>query len=222
MGTNGYKVRDLTGQKFGRLTALDFSHRDGWNYYWKCQCDCGNVVYVHNGSLLSKNRGTKSCGCWNRESASKRNKTHGMTKTKIHHAWYTMLQRCDNPKATGYYNYGGRGIRVCLEWYDFAQFYADMGDRPSGHCLDRIDNDGNYCKENCRWVTHRQNHNNKRTNKPITHNGQTKTGAEWGRLLGIPKSTIRNRLNNGYKPEEILQKNHLVGGRGSIKFKSKQ
>jgi len=132
-------------------------------------------------------------------------RTHGRSHTAAYQLYRGMIERCRNPKAPNYHNYGGRGIRVCARWEKFEHFLADMGERPPGHTLDRIDNDGDYSKENCRWATNRVQHNNKRTNHPLTFNGRTQTIADWARELGISYYTLNSRVTiRGWSADKAL------------------
>ena len=155
------KKRDLRNRRFGRLTAVrDTGIRKERNVVWLCQCDCGNIMTTRGSSL--KSGGTKTCGCINP------NFKHGQIHTRTYISWGGMKQRCINPKATGYKNYGGRGITICERWLGcggFIHFLKDMGERPEGKSIDRIDNDGNYEPSNCQWATKEEQQNNKRRSK---------------------------------------------------------
>ena len=143
------------GDKYGRLTAVEFVKKDKNYQLWLFVCDCGNKKVLRISSV--KNGNTESCGCINREMISKRNYKHGMAKTITYISWYSMKTRCLNKNRKYYYRYGGRGITICPEWLNsFTNFLADMGERPKGKTLDRKDNNGNYCKSNCRWATAKQ------------------------------------------------------------------
>lgn len=122
-----------------------------------------------------------------------------------YHSWSSMKTRCHNKRAPDYPKYGGRGIRVCARWRRFLNFLEDMGPRPAGTSLDRYPNKGgNYEPNNCRWATSSEQNSNKRNNAYVTHNGQTLTVSEWGRVTGILKGTIRNRLVRGWSVSEAL------------------
>jgi hypothetical protein len=127
-----------------------------------------------------------------------------MSSTPVWHAWQAMIQRCENPNDSAYRNYGGRGIAVCEEWHEFAKFIADMGMRPKGFQLDRENNDLGYFKENCRWVTAKQNHNNRRDNRLVEFDGKSQTIAQWADELGMNYRTLNNRLNRGWPVERAL------------------
>ena len=161
---------DLTNQVFNRLKVLnrDLSRTGaGKQCYWYCLCSCGNTTIVDSWSLR-KNR-TKSCGCLQEENRYTRNLTnitkHGMYNTRTYHTWEGMKQRCSNPAYPNYKYYGALGISVCPEWMNFKQFLKDMGERPKGKSLDRIDPFGNYEPSNCRWATPTEQANNKRSSR---------------------------------------------------------
>lgn len=122
-------------------------------------------------------------------------RTHGMSRTPVHRSWLSMLTRCNNPNSISYPRYGGRGIKVCNRWRKFEHFYADMGDRPAGTSLDRINNTGDYEPGNCKWSTPSEQQNNTRANNLLTHNGVTRSLAQWARHTGMQEATIRNRIN---------------------------
>lgn len=197
---------DLVGQRFGRLVVLERAHvvRRGNAAYWTCLCDCGQQKVVH-GNGLRKGLAS-SCGCFQRERASEGNRTHGLTHSLEYRTWQMMKDRCYNPKANYYRIYGGRGIAVCPRWRDsFESFLADMGPRPTPrHSIDRLNSDGPYEKGNCRWATPMEQGNNKRNNRRLTLNGETKTLAEWCRLLSVVDSTVQARLKAGWSDEEAL------------------
>lgn len=131
-------------------------------------------------------------------------KTHGMSHTPIYRTWCAMLQRCNNTNNPAYARYGGRGISVCQEWQDFEKFHADMGDCPEGMSLDRIDNDGDYCRENCRWATYRQQSNNTRGNVLIEYQGKELSLAQWARELGVSRNALAVRYRRGWPVSDIL------------------
>lgn len=153
-------LMDLTGQRFGRLVVEKFYTLRKGRAVWECKCDCGNTAIVQAGRLRG-NR-TQSCGCLRREKSAERKRTHDMTRTPTYLTWVSMIQRCENPKATGYEYYGGIGVRVCEDWHTFENFLADMGERPAGRTLDRKNTFGHYDPGNCRWATAEEQASNKR------------------------------------------------------------
>lgn len=181
------------GNRYGRLVVNGQGKIVGRNRYWMCTCDCGNKKEIAYSSL-SKGV-SKSCGCLNSELASERRKTHGKTGTSIHNVWASMIQRCSDEQSPAFKNYGGRNISVCDRWMNFENFLSDMGDRPSGLSLERIDNDKGYSPENCRWATAKEQASNRRSNRVYEHNGESLTLMQWSERSGIPYFTIRNRID---------------------------
>ena len=190
---------DLTGQKFGRLTVLEFSHRGNFRQsFWKCQCNCGNIVFVRAGQL--KFGTTKSCGCLQKEKVSKLNFKHGMKDTKIHNSWRGMRERCINKNHNHYKSYGGRGITVCDEWNDidngFINFYnwAMNNGYEEGLTIERIDVNGNYEPSNCKWVTNTEQANNKRNTIYLKYNNKTQSLLDWCKELNLDYTLVRSRI----------------------------
>jgi len=190
-------VRDFAGQRFGRLTVV--KREPGG--VWLCECDCGNFSHVITGNL--KNGGSRSCGCLWREKIT----VHGLTGSPEYKAWKAMHSRCrsNHPKIRSIYK--DRGIVVCPEWGDFSTFLRDMGMKPAPKTdLDRIDNEKGYSKANCRWLTHRQNLNNRRNSRFVEFDGKRQTIADWAEELGLNYRTLNNRFNRGWPPEKALSK----------------
>ena len=162
------KFIDLKGKRFGRLTILKRVENGKWGHTrWLCECDCGNIIEVVGYYLITGH--TQSCGCLRKEIVRVRSLKHGHAKpeahTKTYQAWQNMLNRCNNPKAEGYKNWGGRGITVCERWNKFENFLQDMGEVPEGLTIDRKDNDGNYEPSNCKWATNKEQVRNNRHTK---------------------------------------------------------
>ena len=150
---------DMIGLKFGKWRILKYIGMRNRYRIYKSICECG-FEGEHYGADLRAGKSTQCTNCHNKENAIK-NTTHGMHNTSTYFVWRAMIQRCTNPNTTHYDRYGGRGISVCERWLKFENFLADMGEKPKGLTLDRIDNNGNYENSNCRWVTHKENCNNR-------------------------------------------------------------
>lgn len=159
----------MIGLRFGRWVVIGYSdlRTKSQGLYWECVCDCGTQRPV--SSLTLKNGTSKSCGCLKIEVAKRQFLKHGHEnnrgKTRTYTSWDNMVQRCTNPNRPEYKHYGGRGITICQKWRTFENFYSDMGDRPNNRSLDRINNDGNYEPDNCRWATRSQQVSNRRKYK---------------------------------------------------------
>jgi hypothetical protein len=125
---------------------------------------------------------------------SHKNRRHGLSRTRIHNLWWAMITRCTNPNSHAFKDYGGRGIKVCDRWRTFENFYADMGERPDGKSLDRINNDGDYEPENCRWATHSEQHSNRRSCHRLEAFGRNLTLTEWSVTTGVPVGTLWARI----------------------------
>lgn len=201
------QLNNLTGQRFGRLVVVkrmpDNTHKG--RAQWECRCDCGKIKKVVGGSLTGG--ATKSCGCARVDAVvttGRRNATHGMTKTTEFMTWTSMKKRCLNTKDLAYPRYGGRGITVCDRWLEsFENFYEDMGPRPfPGAHIDRIDNDGHYEPDNCRWTDVRTNQNNRRNTPKYEFRGQMLTLAEVSRICGVEPGCLRDRIKRGWTLED--------------------
>lgn len=202
------RVEDLTGRRFGRYTVLRraesyISKTGSRQSRWLCRCDCGNERIVFSQSLKSGN--SLSCGCYQKETAT----SHGKKNTRLYGIWHNIKWRCFNSNCSHYPRYGGRGITMCDEWKnDFQSFYdwAMANGYEDKLSIDRIDNDGNYCPENCRWVSAKEQANNRRRNNCITALGITRTISEWENKTGISRQTIQWRINHGWEPDDAVSK----------------
>lgn len=203
---------DLTGQKFGRLTVVEFSSLDkNKNAIFKCFCDCGNISFVRSGHL--RRELIISCGCYQIERQSnifKHGEARHDKRTKEYRAWKSMKVRCYNPKNTSYVNYGAKGITVCEMWrYSYENFLADVGRAPSDkHSLDRWPNPyGNYEPNNVRWAISEEQANNKTNNIILEYNGEKLTIAQWARKFGVPYNRIQNHITRDKKTiEQVIKK----------------
>lgn len=206
------EFKDLTGQKFGRLTVIDISRKiqsgKRERYYWKCKCECGNMKEVRTDSLTSGN--VTSCGCLKLEQ-DRINLTaghkHKLSKTHIWNVYYGMLHRCYNPQDSHYKNYGGRGIEVCEEWRDSIEAFAEWAQKTGfrdGLTIDRVDNDGNYEPVNCRWATMKEQSRNRRSNIVVSCKGEDVTLIEASEKSGLPYSTLQSRWRRGIRGEELF------------------
>ena len=209
------KKLDPTNQKFTRLTVIKRLGTFGHNVLWLCRCDCGKLVRTTAASLFSGQ--TKSCSCYSIDLVVQRSTKHnhqrrGKTTTE-YKAWQHLKHRCMKPSDPAYCHYGGRGIVVCEQWLNsFQNFIADMGLKPTpDHSIDRVDNDGPYSPENCRWATCIEQANNRRKAsryKPATyileHAGAQRTLMEWSIHTGIKYSTLLARVKGGWPYEKVL------------------
>lgn len=202
------KRHDMTGKRFGRLTAISADDNCSGVRRWICLCDCGNQVSVSQGSLASGN--SKSCGCLRADTIGSLSRTHGhrtdRKRTPEYTAWQCIKERCYNRHNKRYADYGGRGISVCGRWLNsFENFLSDMGMRPSPeHSIERKENSGNYEPDNCVWATRQEQGRNKRNNRLISLNGETHSLVEWSEILGIPYSTLYYRSYEGWSDERVL------------------
>ena len=188
------KLLDMTGQVIGKLTVLNRVPAPK-QARWLCRCRCGKETVVP-GYELRKGL-VISCGCAKAERASKLNLSHGKTKSKEYRIYKNMINRCYFVKRSDYARYGGKGISVCAEWRtSFEAFYADMGDCPEGHSIDRIDSKGNYEPSNCRWATLKTQQNNRGNCVYIEYLGKRQTLTEWCEELSLPYKTIRARITD--------------------------
>lgn len=198
------RLPSLLGLRFGMLEVIGSAEPRKFQRWWLCQCDCGTRKEVAQHALRQGH--TTSCGCKSATRIAALRRTHGMSSSPEFQVWRAILSRCLNQRQQSYPRYGGRGIHVCERWrMSFAAFYEDMGPRPSAwHSIDRINNDGHYEPQNCRWVTQRQQTLNTCRNVVLEHSGQRLTVAEWAERLGVQHGTLRRRLSRGWPTDRVL------------------
>lgn len=195
------KKIDITGERYGRFTVLkqDGVDRQG-KVMWTCLCDCGEVRRIR-GSALRQGL-SRSCRCYARDVSSKVNAKHGAKRgqqtSPEYSTWTRMRNRCNSPISSAYGHYGGRGIKVCDRWSGedgYINFLADMGPKPSpSYSIDRIDNDGSYSPENCRWATKKEQTRNRRVSRKVEYKNQVVTLGEIADETGIPYAILKNRI----------------------------
>lgn len=213
---------DLTGKRFGRLTVI---RQDGYHYYpnskkktkWLCKCDCGNTISVIGSDL--NNGHTQSCGCLRKEITGSKYRTHGDSgKSRLYRIWSAMKSRCNNASMAPYKYYGARGIKICDEWdksYETFKEWALSHGYSDDLSIDRIDVDGNYTPENCRWATTKEQSVNTRKTRYIDYDNRTLSLKEWSDIFHIPYSCLLYRLDTGWDVERALttpSRKSLVAG----------
>lgn len=197
------KFMDLSGQRYGNLTVISRSENKGKAIYWNCICDCGNKCIIR-GSHMREGR-TFSCQKCGRQRQSMATSKKYERNGNLYHVWVAMKQRCFNPRSQEYYNYGGRGITVCDEWFDYVNFYEwARGKYEPGLTIDRIDVNGNYEPSNCRFVPQSIQNVNRRNNRYVTYNGETKAASEMAKKYGFRPSVLYKRLKTGWTIERAL------------------
>lgn len=203
---------DITGQRFGRLVVLSRAENKGKDVTWDCSCDCGNV---HNTRGSDLRRGSiKSCGCLRREVSTEKATTHGLSAHPLYTVWASMMARCYNTKNNNYYKYGAKGITVCDDWQDLPVFASDMGDKPEGrYSIDRVDNDGDYEPNNCRWATDFEQSRNTSRNVMYTVGEQTLCLEDWAAKVGMYAWTLSKRLKRGLDIEQALNRRNSLKNR---------
>ena len=194
--------RDKTGQVFGYWTVLGFAGRDARNAtIWNCKCICGNEKNVIAGSLMKGK--SKSCGCQTYRLTAEKNRKHGLANTPTYKSWHAMIQRTQGKG--GHQSYVDRGFTVCDQWINIENFVADMGLRPTGKTLDRIDNTKGYSKENCRWATPIEQANNKDTTRYVVVDGERMPIMYACKKYNVAISCARSRLRNGKTEQETFK-----------------
>lgn len=197
------RMIDQTGKRFGMLVVVERAPRIQEKksiVRWVCQCDCGKTAIVWASNLKC----AKSCGC--AQYANPPRLTHGCCYTPTFSVWQNMRCRCENINNDRYAAYGGRGIRICERWRNsFSNFLEDMGEKPSPkHSIDRIDNDGDYEPENCRWATAKEQARNRRSSRMVTIDGVTKCAAEWCEIYGMALVRFHSRIHRGWSELKAL------------------
>lgn len=203
---------DLTGQVFSRLTVINYAYSRNGRTYWHCRCECGNEKNIMGKEL--KNGNIRSCGCLALENPNRFQKKYEISSNRLYCIWRGIKQRCLHPSTDKQKkDYFNRGITVCDEWknYNIFQTWALENGYAENLTIDRIDNNGNYCPANCRWVDIKTQANNKRNNHFITYNGKTLTLAQWARELGLKYNTLNERLRKGWSVEKAFT--HPFGGK---------
>lgn len=217
----------MLGQVYGRWTVIRVYRKGRYNVA-DCTCSCGNSKQGIRISTI-ENGESRSCGCYAKECTSKLNTTHGNSKHPMFQAYYDMVRRCTNPSRKDYNHYGGRGIKVCERWLEpngegFRNFLADSEKfEGEGSEIDRKDVNGDYCPENCKWATRKEQTRNTRFNHVIEYNGESKCMAEWAEDLGIPYRILQDRLGKlGWSVEKAFNTpfrvKRIVLSRWSEKF----
>lgn len=203
------RLKDMTGMTFGRLTVIDRDlSKKGGAAHWNCICNCGTMKSISGSSL--REGLTQSCGCLCLERIKETVTTHAASRIgqrePTHIIWANMKARCYNTNRSDYHQYGGRGITVCDRWLNsYVNFLEDMGPRPKGLSLDRIDNNKGYSKDNCRWATPTEQNNNKRSNILLSFKGKTQSISAWAKDLGFNPEVIRKRIRiRGWDVERAL------------------
>lgn len=200
---------DLTGKRFGKLTVLEYYETRRGQAYWKCKCDCGNCKIVRGNHLRTGK--VKSCGCLRGEE-NRRRATHNLSRDRLYNVYHGMIKRCYKPNNGSYSHYGGRGIGICDEWRDkekgFQTFYAwaIANGYQEDRSIDRIDVNGDYSPNNCRWANAKTQANNRTNTAHIKHNGVFHTPAEWSEITGIERQVILSRYKKGWSEEKIFLK----------------
>ena len=202
---------DMIGKRFGKLVVIALSEERGsrGQLKYECLCDCGQTKIIM-GEDLRRGK-VKSCRCEQSRIASSANKTHGGSKERLYHVWQGIKNRCENENSPEYKNYGGRGIKICEEWHDYANFREFMflkgydPNAPKGECtIERIDINGDYEPANCTIITLSKQQRNKTSNKYLTLGGESKSVVEWAEELGVSSNVLYARIYTGMTDEEIL------------------
>jgi len=189
---------NIVGQRFGRLTVLE--QLGGKPSFCRCLCDCGNETTVQTGNI--KSGGSSSCGCLRREVTGSLRRTHAASGSRTYRIWSAMKTRATNPNIKHARFYSERGIKCCQRWLDsYEAFLADMGEASKGMSIERIDTNGDYCPENCKWATVDEQMRNRRDNVWVTYKGERMVLADAERVAGLPPNCVRSRIRNGW-PED--------------------
>lgn len=188
------KLKDLTGQRFGKLTVIERAENDGKRTQWLCKCDCGKIFAVWSSALISGN--TKSCGCAIIEINKKNFSTHNQSYTRLYRIWANIKTRCTNDKYNRFCDYGGRGITICNEWLEFENFYnwAMSNGYNNTLTIERVNNNANYEPSNCIWTTMAEQSTNKRSNLLFTYKNKTLCLKQWAKELNIDYILLYNRI----------------------------